>query len=156
MPLQIVLMLKTVLIMYHKDKSNNKGGKSMPVAEVKIGDIVTAINKTGKYIGEVTEDRGSAYLVRILAVLKHPMQGDLHNPKQTDVAIFHQRRALSYREQTNVPKTMVKPYEGEIPDYQTSLKEAVTKMKKLLAEDDKEFNKLSLQLLEELAVDYFK
>lgn len=128
----------------------------MPVAEVKIGDIVTAINKTGKYIGEVTEDRGSAYLVRILAVLKHPMQGDLHNPKQTAVAIFHQRRALSYREQTNVPKTMVKPYEGEIPDYQTSLKEAVTKMKKLLAEDDKEFNKLSLQLLEELAVDYFK
>ena len=29
----------------------------MPIVEVKIGQIVTAINKTGKYIGEVTEDR---------------------------------------------------------------------------------------------------
>ena len=108
--------------MYDKNRSKQKGGKAMPVAEVKIGDIVTAINKTGKYIGEVTEDRNNAYLVRILAVLKHPMQGDLHNPKQTDVAMFHQRRALAYREQTNVPKNMVKPYEGEIPDYQSSSK----------------------------------
>ena len=126
--------------MYHKNRSKQKGGKAMPVAEVKIGDIVTAINKTGKYIGEVTENRNSAYLVRILAVLKHPMQGDLHNPKQTDVAIFHQRRALAYREQTNVPKNMVKPYEGEIPDYQASLKEAVAKMKETLSETDNEFN----------------
>lgn len=128
----------------------------MPVVEVQIGDIVTAINKTGKYIGVVTEDRSSAYLVRILAVLKHPMQGDLHNPKQTEVTIFHQRRALAYREQTNVPKNMVKPYEGEIPDYQESLKKAVTKMKEALAEEDKEFNKLSLKQLEELEADYFQ
>ena len=39
------------------------------------------------------------------------MQGDLHNPKQADVTMFRQRRALSFREQTNVPKNMVKPYE---------------------------------------------
>ncbi|USK59342.1 kinase-associated lipoprotein B [Peribacillus asahii] len=128
----------------------------MPVVEVKIGEIVTAINKTGKYIGEVTEDRGNAYLVRILAVLKHPMQGDLHNPKQTEVTMFHQRRALAYREQTNVPKNMVKPYEGEIPDYQTSLREAVTTMKEALAKEETDFNKLSLQQLEELEADYFK
>ena len=128
----------------------------MPIAEVKIGDIVTAINKTGKYIGEVTEDRNNAYLVRILAVLKHPMQGDLHNPKQTDVTMFHQRRALSFREQTNVPKNMVKPYEGEIPEYQASLKEAVATMKETLLEIDNEFNRLSLQQLEELEKDYFK
>lgn len=128
----------------------------MPAVEVKIGDIVTAINKTGKYIGEVTEDRNSTYLVRILAVLKHPMQGDLHNPKQVDVAIFHQRRALAFREQTNVPKNMVKPYEGEIPEYQASLKEAVKKMKETLTEKDNEFNLLSLKQLEELETDYFK
>ncbi|MFJ8246070.1 kinase-associated lipoprotein B [Peribacillus asahii] len=128
----------------------------MPVVEVKIGEIVTAINKTGKYIGEVTEDRGNAYLVRILAVLKHPMQGDLHNPRQTEVTMFHQRRALAYREQTNVPKNMVKPYEGEIPDYQTSLREAVTTMKEALAKEETDFNKLSLQQLEELEADYFK
>ncbi|RID85363.1 kinase [Peribacillus asahii] len=128
----------------------------MPVVEVKIGEIVTAINKTGKYIGEVTEDRGNAYLVRILAVLKHPMQGDLHNPRQTEVAMFHQRRALAYREQTNVPKNMVKPYEGEIPDYQASLREAVTTMKEALTKEETDFNKLSLQQLEELEADYFK
>ena len=97
--------------------------------------LLQQYNKTGKYIGEVTEDRNNAYLVRILAVLKHPMQGDLHNPKQTDVAMFHQRRALAYREQTNVPKNMVKPYEGEIPEYQASLKEAVTTMKETLMRD---------------------
>ncbi|USK69755.1 kinase-associated lipoprotein B [Peribacillus asahii] len=128
----------------------------MPVVEVKIGEIVTAINKTGKYIGEITEDRGNAYLVRILAVLKHPMQGDLHNPRQTEVTMFHQRRALAYREQTNVPKNMVKPYEGEIPDYQASLREAVTTMKEALAKEETDFNKLSLQQLEELEADYFK
>jgi kinase-associated protein B len=142
--------------MYDKNRSKQKGGKAMPVAEVKIGDIVTAINKTGKYIGEVTEDRNNAYLVRILAVLKHPMQGDLHNPKQTDVAMFHQRRALAYREQTNVPKNMVKPYEGEIPDYQSSLKEAVITMKETLSETDNDFNSLSLKHLEQLEIDYFK
>ncbi|MFB5284443.1 kinase-associated lipoprotein B [Peribacillus sp. Hz7] len=128
----------------------------MPVVEVKIGEIVTAINKTGKYIGEITEDRGNAYLVRILAVLKHPMQGDLHNPRQTEVTMFHQRRALAYREQTNVPKNMVKPYEGEIPDYQASLREAVTTMKEALTKEETDFNKLSLQQLEELEADYFK
>ena len=142
--------------MYHIIRSKWKGGKNMPVVEVQIGDIVTAITKTGKYIGEVTEDRNSAYLVRILAVLKHPMQGDLHHPKQTDVAIFHQRRALSFREQTNVPKNMVKPYEGEVPEYQASLKEAVATMKVTLLEIDNEFNRLSLQQLEELEADYFK
>lgn len=128
----------------------------MSVTEVKIGDIVTAINKTGKYIGEVTEDRNNAYLVRILAVLKHPMQGDLHNPKQTEVNIFHQRRALAYREQTNVPKNMVKPFEGDIPEYQASLKDAVTKMKEALSTDDNKFNRLSMKQLEELEADYFQ
>lgn len=128
----------------------------MSVAEVKIGDIVTAINKTGKYIGEVTEDRNNAYLVRILAVLKHPMQGDLHNPKQTEVNIFHQRRALAYREQTNVPKSMVKPFEGDIPEYHTSLKDAVTKMKEALSADNNKFNRLSMKQLEELEADYFQ
>lgn len=128
----------------------------MPIAEVKIGDIVTAIQKTGKYIGEITEDRNSAYLVRILAVLKHPMQGDLHNPKQVDVSMFHQRRALAYREQTNVPKNMVRPYEGEIPEYQESLKKAVATMKETLTETENDFTHLSLQLLHELEKDYFR
>lgn len=121
-----------------------------------VGDKVTAIYKTGKYIGEITDIRREAYLVRVLAVAKHPMQGDLHNPKQTDVAMFHQRRALAFREQANVPKNMVKHYEDEIPEYKASLKESVDKMKQQLSEDNKEWNQKSLEMLEGLEADYFK
>ncbi|KWW12556.1 MULTISPECIES: kinase-associated lipoprotein B [Peribacillus] len=128
----------------------------MSEQDFKIGDKVTAIYKTGKYIGEVTDIRPAAYLVKVLAVMKHPMQGDLHNPKQTEVSMFHQRRALAFREQTNVPKNMVRVFDGEIPEYRESLNEAVAKMKQTLSEDDTEWNEKSLRLLEDLAVDYFK
>ncbi|CAH0253959.1 Kinase-associated lipoprotein B [Peribacillus sp. Bi96] len=128
----------------------------MSEQDFKIGDKVTAIYKTGKYIGEVTDIRPAAYLVKVLAVLKHPMQGDLHNPKQTEVSMFHQRRALAFREQTNVPKNMVRVFEEEIPEYKESLREAVEKMKRSLSEAHTEWNDKSLQLLEDLAADYFK
>ncbi|MCK1994265.1 kinase-associated lipoprotein B [Peribacillus muralis] len=128
----------------------------MSEQDFKIGDKVTAIYKTGKYIGEVTDLRPAAYLVKVLAVMKHPMQGDLHNPKQTEVSMFHQRRALAFREQTNVPKNMVRIFDGEIPEYKESLSEAVEKMKHTLSEADTEWNDKSLRLLEDLAADYFK
>ncbi|MBT2646202.1 kinase-associated lipoprotein B [Bacillus sp. ISL-34] len=128
----------------------------MSEQDFKIGDKVTAIYKTGKYIGEVTDIRPAAYLVKVLAVLKHPMQGDLHNPKQTEVSMFHQRRALAFREQTNVPKNMVRNFNEEIPEYKESLREAVEKMKCTLSEAQTEWNDKSLQLLEDLAADYFK
>lgn len=120
------------------------------------GDIVTAIYKTGKYIGEVTEERPNAYLVRVLAVVNHPMQGDLHNPKQTDVSLFHQRRALSYREQANIPKNMVRPFNEEIPEYPDSLKQAVSRMKDKLTGSDDEWTKMSLEQLQSLEEDYFR
>ncbi|MGG4265747.1 kinase-associated lipoprotein B [Peribacillus simplex] len=128
----------------------------MSEQDFKIGDKVTAIYKTGKYIGEITDIRPAAYLVKVLAVMKHPMQGDLHNPKQTEVSMFHQRRALAFREQTNVPKNMVRGFEEEIPEYKESLREAVEKMKRTLSEGNTEWNDKSLQLLEDLAADYFK
>ncbi|MDW7614262.1 kinase-associated lipoprotein B [Peribacillus simplex] len=128
----------------------------MSEQDFKIGDKVTAIYKTGKYIGEITDIRPAAYLVKVLAVIKHPMQGDLHNPKQTEVSMFHQRRALAFREQTNVPKNMVRGFEEEIPEYKESLREAVEKMKYTLSEANTEWNDKSLQLLEDLAADYFK
>ncbi|WP_110928642.1 kinase-associated lipoprotein B [Bacillus massiliglaciei] len=123
---------------------------------IQIGQTVQAFYKTGKYIGEVTAIKPSAYLVKILAVINHPMQGDLHNPKQTDVSMFHQRRALAYREQTNVPLNMVKPYTEEIPEYEESLKAAVAKMKGKLTAEDTEWNQMSLRQIEELEKDYFK
>ncbi|MGM9956332.1 MAG: kinase-associated lipoprotein B [Peribacillus sp.] len=124
--------------------------------EFKVGDKVTAIYKTGKYIGEITDIRPSAYLVKVLAVMKHPMQGDLHNPKQTEVSMFHQRRALAFREQANVPMNMVRVYDGDIPDYKESLRVSVEKMARTLTESQTEWNNKSLELLEDLAADYFK
>ncbi|PLS01351.1 kinase-associated lipoprotein B [Neobacillus cucumis] len=124
------------------------------MAELQVGSVVTGIYKTGKYIGEITEIRPQHYLVRVLAVLKHPTQGDLHSPKDADVLFFHERKALSYREQTNIPKQMVKPFESDVPEYQASLKEALEKMKKDLAETDSEWADMSLRALESLEKDY--
>lgn len=126
------------------------------MSEFKIGDSVTAIYKTGKYIGEITDMKPAHYLVRILAVLKHPMQGDLHQPKEANVGIFHERRALAFREQANIPQKMVKPFEEEIPDYQSSLREAIEKMKTDLKEDSSAWAELSLKNIEVLEKDYFK
>jgi kinase-associated protein B len=124
------------------------------VSELQIGEVVTAIYKTGKYIGEVTEVRPQHYLVRVLAVLKHPMQGDLHSPKDADVLIFHERKALSYREQANIPYKMVKPFDNEVPDYRESLKEAVGNMKEELAETASEWAEMSLRAIESLEKEY--
>ncbi|MBY0124292.1 kinase-associated lipoprotein B [Bacillus sp. S/N-304-OC-R1] len=126
------------------------------MADLQIGNKVTAIYKTGKYIGEITDIRAQHYLVRVLAVIKHPMQGDLHNPKDANVQMFHERRALAYREQTNVPKQMVKLFDGNIPEYTASLREALDKMMQELKEDGSPWAELSLKNAEVLEMDYFK
>ena len=129
------------------------------MSEFTIGSIVTAFYKTGKYIGEITDIRPQSYLVRVHAVLKHPMQGDLHHPKDTAVSIFHERKALSFREQMNATKQMVKPYlEEQIPPYQESLQVAIEKLESALLQDkeNKEFSNMSLKNLEVLKKEYFK
>lgn len=127
-----------------------------PLNDFRIGDKVTAFYKTGKYIGEITDIRPEHYLVRVLAVEKHPMQGDIHSPKDVDVPFFHERRALAFREQANIPKKMVKPYEGDIPNYLDSLKVAVEKIKAELKNDDSLWAKRSLENIEALEKDYFQ
>ncbi|MDP4085663.1 MAG: kinase-associated lipoprotein B [Bacillota bacterium] len=124
--------------------------------ELKIGDKVTAIYKTGKYIGEITEIRPQHYLVRALAVLRHPMQGDIHHPKDMSVGIFHERRALAFREQANIPFKMVKPYEDDILEYKTSLKTAVDKMIQELSEESTPWAEKSLEFMHILEKDYLK
>ena len=81
--------------------------------------------KTGEYIGEIMEVSGHRALVKVLAVLKHPEQGDLHNPYDPDVPMFHERRALSFTEKTYVPLGDMRPYSGGVPDYKQSLAAAV-------------------------------
>jgi kinase-associated protein B len=123
---------------------------------LQIGNKVTAHYKTGKYIGEITDIRPEHILVKVLAVAKHPMQGDLHHPKDADVPFFHERKALSYREQANIPKKMVKPFEEEVPDYQASLKEVVNNLKAELTNDSSQWAIQSLKNIEVLEKDYFK
>ncbi|QOR66032.1 kinase-associated lipoprotein B [Cytobacillus suaedae] len=123
---------------------------------LQIGDIVTGIAKTGKYIGEITNIRPQHYLVKIKAVLKHPLQGDLHAPKEVNVPIFHERRALAFNEQTNIPHKMVRLYEGDVPSYEESLCVALNKALQDLESDESEWAKRSLENLNILNKDYFK
>lgn len=126
------------------------------MSEIKPGTIVKAHYKTGIYIGEVVEDRNRFYLVKVLAVEKHPMQGDLHNPGKTENVFFHQRKALSFNEKANIQKEAVQPYEkSEIPDYTASLKQSVEQLKSKLKRRETEFNSYAKQRLEELEQQYF-
>lgn len=55
----------------------------------------------------------------------------------------------------NIPHHMVKPYDGDIPDYQVSLKDAVDKLKKGLSADDSKWAEKSRACLSSLEKDYF-
>ncbi|MEC5424912.1 sporulation phosphorelay system protein KapB [Virgibacillus sp. C22-A2] len=117
------------------------------MAEVKIGEIVRAHYNSGTYIGEVKEDKGDRYLIEVLAVHKHPLQGDLHNPGQISGVFFHERKALAHHEKMNVKKPAVHSYDGDIASYGESLKIAVNLYKEKLASEETEFNKMALQSL---------
>ncbi|WP_249871165.1 kinase-associated lipoprotein B [Oceanobacillus saliphilus] len=125
------------------------------MAEVKIGDTVKAHYHSGTYIGEVIEDRGANYLIEVLAVLKHPLQGDLHNYGKLEDVFFHERKALAHHEKMNVKKAAVHSFEGEIPPYGKSLKEAVKNYRQKLVAEDHEFNKQSLLKLNSLEKHYY-
>ncbi|UUZ94649.1 kinase-associated lipoprotein B [Paenibacillus sp. P25] len=91
-----------------------------------VGTRVRAAYKTGEYIGEIAEAPSAVKAaVRILAVVKHPTQGDLHNPMDPDVGFFHQRRALAKGEIALMPLETIRPYHGEVPDYEESLRQAL-------------------------------
>lgn len=96
----------------------------MNVNDYSIGELVTVQVRTGIYIGEVFELYEKRLVVKILAVLKHPEQGDLHHPYEPDVPMFHERRALAYTEKTTVLPKDVQRYNGVVPDYKQSLAEA--------------------------------
>lgn len=119
-----------------------------------IGQIVIFFNKTGKYIGEITAQYPGGYTVKTKAVLNHPRQGDLHNPNQVDVPFFHERKALAWKEQTNIPEKMVRPFEETIPEYKQSLVNAVEKFENQLLTKDDPFAQKSLDALREIKKEY--
>ena len=119
------------------------------------GEIVTAGYKTGRYIGEIVDLKSPKAVVKILAVMKHPTQGDLHNPKQLDVPLFHQRKALAEFEKALVPMSAINHYEGEVPEYKTSLKEALDTQSAELKHEGGRWAEASLTEIEKLKDDYF-
>ncbi|UTR15131.1 kinase-associated lipoprotein B [Salipaludibacillus sp. LMS25] len=122
------------------------------------GDIATAIYKTGKYIGEIIgkNQKNTHVIVKILAVLTHPMQGDLHQPAKANVPLFHERKALSFNEKANIPLSHVKLYNGKIPDYSMSLLEALTLQKNELTKENSPWALKSLEALRKLEEETYK
>lgn len=122
---------------------------------INIGETVIANYNSGTYIGKAIEERRKFYLVEILAVHKHPTQGDLHNPGKVEGVGFYERKALSYTEKANVSKRQVKPYDGEIPDYKESLNKAFNALKKELESEDTDYNYAALKRLNDLFKHYY-
>jgi kinase-associated protein B len=112
--------------------------------------------KSGIYVGELLQFQQPKAKVRMLAVLKHPTQGDLHHPNQADAVMFHERRALAFREVANVLAADTEPYNGtEAPDYTASLKSALEAEMEAMRRLDNAFGRRCLIELERLANDYF-
>ncbi|OLN23744.1 kinase [Domibacillus antri] len=119
-----------------------------------IGDHVTAHYKSGKYTGTITGLRPGGYTVKISSVLRHPAQGDLHNPNEADVPFFHERKALAYNEQANIAESAVHPFDGEALDYIESLIAAAAKLENRLQSKGDAFAARSLQALESVKKEY--
>ncbi|MBM7580518.1 kinase-associated lipoprotein B [Jeotgalibacillus terrae] len=117
-------------------------------------NLVKAFYKTGAYIGEVDQVHTDVQVIKIKGVLKHPEQGDLHNPKQTEVPFFHERKALAFNERANIPTSMVKPYDGELIDYNESLIQAVQKLEEKLQSEETDFNSKCLEALNGVKREY--
>ncbi|MFK3936348.1 sporulation phosphorelay system protein KapB [Alkalihalobacillus sp. NPDC078783] len=115
-----------------------------------------AVYKTGKYVCErlETDESNRRALIKVRAVLKHPTQGDLHNPKQVDVPLFHERKALAEFEKTWVSLSTLRPYEEECPAYLDSLEQAWKTQYEQLEEDGSDWAKMSQQNLIELRNEY--
>ena len=119
------------------------------------GTLVTASYKSGEYIGEIVElYPPRVAVVKILAVQKHPAQGDLHHPFATDVPLFHQRRALSYQEKASAPLASIRLYIGEVPAYKESLLASLDEEIEALKNDTSEWAKRSLTELHALRNEY--
>ena len=125
--------------------------------DLKPNDLVKVRSKTGEYIAKFIEQRNEqSAVVETLAVLKHPTQGDLHNPNQADVPLFHQRKAHAFHEKVLVNMSSMSPYEGEVPDYTTSLRQAITEKMEPLQDREDLWAKKSYEHLEELYKEYFE
>lgn len=119
------------------------------------GDFVEAEYNSGIYIGKVIEDRRKFYLVEVLAVKKHPTQGDLHNPGKVQGVAFHERKALAFKEKMNAHKRKVIPYTQQVPIYKESLEQAVNTLTLELEKENTDYNQAALHKLKTLEKDFY-
>lgn len=111
-------------------------------------------HKTGAYGVTIKEENDDQVLVQVEQVIKHPKQGDLHNPGQTEGVFFHERRALSHFEKRYAMRSQLREFNVEEMTYEASLQQAITKMENDLKQQNTEFAKQALNNLENLKNDY--
>ncbi|AVL76386.1 MULTISPECIES: sporulation phosphorelay system protein KapB [Staphylococcus] len=111
-------------------------------------------HKTGSYGVSIIEEDGNQVLVQIEQVIKHPKQGDLHHPNETNNVFFHERKALSQFEKRYTSKSKLRPFNVEELDYIQSLQFAITNLENKLKEENTEFAQYSLANLAQLKKDY--
>ncbi|KIX90608.1 kinase [Staphylococcus microti] len=111
-------------------------------------------HKTGVYVVEVVDDTSDQTLVKVVQVIKHPKQGDLHSPNEVEGVFFHERKALSLYEKRYTSQSKLKPFDGERQDYTDSLQQALTALETELHQTDTPYTRTALQCLENLKVDY--
>ena len=108
-------------------------------------------HKTGSYGVTIREENDDQVLVQ---VIKHPKQGDLHNPNETKGVFFHERKALSHFEKRYAKRSQLREFNVEEMNYEDSLQQAITNLEHQLKDDDSEHARLSLKNLNELKEDY--
>lgn len=111
-------------------------------------------HKSGVYGVEVVEETQDQILVKVLQVIKHPKQGDLHSPNEAEGVFFHERKALSLYEKRFTTKSKLKPFDVDLLPYEVSLQRAITQLETKLKTEDTLYNQKSLMCLNELKKDY--
>ncbi|MFO3718373.1 sporulation phosphorelay system protein KapB [Staphylococcus felis] len=111
-------------------------------------------HKTGVYVVEIVENTADQALVKVLQVIKHPKQGDLHHPNEVEGVFFHERKALSLYEKRYTTKNRLKPFEGQPKEYTESLQDAISDLETKLREDNTLYAQASLNCLNALKRDY--
>ncbi|MCQ9300595.1 kinase-associated lipoprotein B [Staphylococcus hyicus] len=111
-------------------------------------------HKSGVYGVEVVEETQDQILVKVMQVIKHPKQGDLHSPNEAEGVFFHERKALSLYEKRYTTKSKLKPIGVDPLPYEVSLQRAITQLETKLKTEDTLYNQKSLMCLNELKKDY--
>lgn len=111
-------------------------------------------HKTGVYGVSIVEENAQGILVKVEQVIKHPKQGDLHNPTAVEHVFFHERKALSQYEKRYTTKSQLRPFDVTELPYTESLQQALSTLEKKLQKEDTEHAQKSLTNLQQLKEDY--